>query len=346
MKTRITELFEIEHPILLSGMSWVSVPELVAAVSNAGGLGILATGVLDPEGTREAVRRTRELTDEPFAANVTLYFPASKANAEVLIEEQVPVVNYSLGKGDWLCEAVHAYGGKVIATVTTLKHAEAARRHGADALIVTGHEAAGHGGKVTTLVLVPSLAAALDLPIIAAGGIATGHSMAAVLALGADAVALGTRLMNTVESPVHDAAKRASVDHDIADTVYTDRVDGLPGRFVDAPGARRIIGKHLNPVSALVRSRSIATNLGMPWAKMAVGIVASGYQASTRMARMAIGFDAFERGCVAGDLDTGVLPLGQCTGLIDDTPTVAEVMARMVAEAEEATQRLVEATGA
>lgn len=343
MKTRITELFGIEHPIVLSGMSWISTPELVAAVSNAGGLGILATGVLDAEETRQAVRRTRELTDRPFAANVTLYFPGNRENAEVLIEEQVPIVNYSLGKGDWICQGVHAYGGKVVATVATHKHAVAAARDGADALIVTGHEAAGHGGQITSLVLIPCLADAVEVPIIAAGGFADGRGLAAALALGADGVAMGTRFMNTVESPVHDAAKRASVDHRVSDTVYTNRVDGLHGRYVDAPGSRRLIRQRLNPVSALLRSREIARLLGLPWAKLAAGIVLSGYRRSVQMARMAIGFEAFKNGCVQGDLDRGVLPLGQCTGLIGDTPTVAEVVQRTVAQADAAAARLEQA---
>ncbi len=345
MRTRVTELFGVEHPIVLSGMSWISTPELVAAVANAGGLGILATGVLDAEQTRAAVRRTRELTDRPFAANVTLYFPGNEANARVLIDEQVPVVNYSLGKGDWIAEAVHAYGGTVIATVTTLKHALAAQRDGADALIVTGHEAAGHGGAVTSLVLVPTLAGSVDLPIIAAGGFADGRGLAAALALGADGVAMGTRFMNTVESPAAEGAKRASVSHQMADTVYTNRVDGLPGRYLDAEGSRRLIGRRLNPLSALLRSRAIARMLGLPWARLAAGIVLSGPRRSIRMARMAIGFDAFREGCVTGDVERGVLPLGQCTGIIGDTPPVAEVIERMVAEAERAAARLSAAVG-
>jgi enoyl-[acyl-carrier protein] reductase II len=340
MKTSITELFAIEHPIALSGMSWISTPELVAAVAEAGGLGILATGVLDAAQTRAAIRRTRELTDRPFAANVTLYFPGNRANAEVLIDEKVPVVNYSLGKGDWIAEAVHAYGGTVVATVTTLKHALAAERDGADALIVTGHEAAGHGGQVTSLVLIPTIADAVSIPVIGAGGFADGRGLAAALALGAGGIAMGTRLMNTVESPVHAGAKAESVARSIADTVYTNRVDGLPGRYVKAAGSTRIMKMRLNPLSALMRSREISRLLGLPWLKLATGIVLSGYTRSVQMARMAIGFDAFKKGCTEGDMERGVLPLGQCTGLINDTPTVAEVISRTVAEAEQALSRV------
>ena len=339
MNTRITELLAIDHPIVLSGMSWISTPELVAAVAEAGGLGILATGVLDADQTRAAVHKTRSLTRRTFAANVTLYFPGNRANAEILIDEKVPVINYSLGKGDWIAEAVHAYGGKVIATVTTIKHALAAERDGADALIVTGHEAAGHGGQVTSLVLVPTIVDAVSIPVIAAGGFADGRGLAAALALGAGGIAMGTRFMNTVESPVHDNAKKTSVAKSISDTIYTNRVDGLPGRYAEAPGSQRIIKMRLNPLSALMRSREISKLLGLPWLKLATGIVLSGYRRSVQMARMAIGFDAFKKGCTDGDVERGVLPLGQCTGLINDTPTVAEVIARTVTEAEQALER-------
>jgi enoyl-[acyl-carrier protein] reductase II len=344
MRTRITDLLGIEHPIVLSGMSWISTPELVAAVAEAGGLGILATGVLDAEQTRAAVRRTRELTDRPFAANVTLYFPGNRRNAEVLLEEKVPIINYSLGKGDWIAEAAHGYGAKVIATVTTHRHAQAAQRDGADALIVTGHEAAGHGGAVTSLVLVPAIADAVSIPIIAAGGFADGRGLASALALGADGISMGTRFMNTVESPVHGAAKEACTSSRVYDTVYTDRVDGLDARYLDATGSRQIMCRRLNPLSALVRSRSISRMLGLPWLKLALGIIASGYRKSTQMARMAIGFNAFKLGTIDGDMDRGVLPLGQCSGLVADTPTVAELIPRIVAEAEAASKRVQGAT--
>jgi enoyl-[acyl-carrier protein] reductase II len=334
MKTRITELFGIKHPIVLSGMSWISTPEMVAAVSRAGGLGILATGVLTGDQTREYLRRTRELVDGPFAANTTLYFPGAERNAKILLEEQVPVINFSLGKGDWICDAAHAYGGKVIATVTTHKHALAAQRDGADALIVTGHEAAAHGGSVTSLVLVPSIADAVDIPVIAAGGFADGRGLAAALALGADGIAMGTRFMNTVESPVDDKAKRLSTESSVYDTVVTDKVDGMKMRGAARPGIRRVERQFLNPYNAVKNSREIARMTGFPWSKLALGILASGPRKTALMARMANGFTAFRLGTTSGDVDSGVLPLGQTTGLVGDTPTVNDLIERIVGEAE------------
>ena len=340
MKTKITELFGIEHPIFLSGMSWISVPKLVAAVSNAGGLGIIASGVMTGEETRNAIQETRKLTDKPFAANVTLYFPGAERNAQIIIEEKVPVVNYALGKGDKICRAVHAYGGKVVATVTTLKHALAAQKDGADAVIVTGHEAAGHGGEVTTLVLIPSLADALKIPIIAAGGIADGRGLAAALLLGAEGVSMGTRFMNTIESPVHESQKKISIERDVYDTVYTNKIDGLPARMMKAEGALRLMKKKLNPLVVLLNSRKIAKLLGFPWFKLAMGIMFMGVQKSMQMARMAIGFEAFKAGTMEGDNKKGVLPLGQITGIIHDTPSIKDLLPRIIKEAGEAYNRL------
>jgi enoyl-[acyl-carrier protein] reductase II len=334
VKTRITELFGIKYPIFCSGMSWIATPELVAAVSNAGGCGILATGVLTVEQTREYVKRAKQLTDKPFAANLTLYFPGAEKNAKVLFEEKVPIVNYALGKGDWIAKAVHAYGGKVIATVTTHKHALAAQRDGADALIVTGHEAAGHGGAITSMVLIPAIADELKIPVIAAGGFADGRGLAAALALGAEGISMGTRFMNTVESPCHANMKRLCIEKEIYDTIYTDKVDGLPARFMTSDASLRIMRRRLNPLSALLNSRKIARILGFPWMKLFFGIILMGYTKAVMMARMATGFEAFQVGTINGDNEKGVLPLGQIGGMIKDTPTVAEVINRIVAEAE------------
>ncbi len=343
MKTRITELLGIEHPILLSGMSWISVPKMVAAVSNAGGLGLLATGVLDTEETRKAVREIRELTDKPFGANVSLLFPGAAQNAQVLLEEKVPVINFSLGKGDWIVQAAHEYGGKVLATVTNLRHARRAQEYGCDAVIATGNEAAAHGEQVTTFCLVPSLASGLDIPVIAAGGVGDGRGLAAALALGAEGVAMGTRFMTTVESPLHENYKRLSLEKDVYDTLYSKRFDGLWCRVLDTEGARKAIKRGLNPIQmlkAIPNSRAIAQMLKLPYWKLFVGVLASGWKNAKQLAYMANAFKLIRIATEDGDTVNGVLPVGQVTGLLHDIPTVQEVIERTVREAEEIIREL------
>jgi enoyl-[acyl-carrier protein] reductase II len=333
MKTRITEIFNIKYPIVLSGMSWISTPELVAAVANAGGLGILATGVMNPEQTKEALDKTRELTDKPFGANVPLYVPGARENAEFLLEHKVPIINYSLGKGDWIAKAVKEYGGKTLATVTNRKHALSAQKDGADALIVTGHEAAAHGGEVTSLVLIPSLADELDIPVVAAGGFSDGRGLAAALVLGADGIAMGTRFMGTKESPVHQNMKELSVKKNAEDTLYSDKFDGLPCRVMKEKGSERMLKKRLQIFNSLINSKEIARDFELPWAKLAMGILFSGYKRSKFMARMANGYKLFRMGTLDGDSEKGILPIGQTTGIIHDIPTVDELMERIVKDA-------------
>ncbi len=335
MKTRVTELFGIRHPIVLSGMSWVSVAEMVAAVANAGGLGILATGSLSPDATRQAIRRIRELTDKPFGGNCVLYFPGGKENARVLLDEKVPIINYAMGKGDWIVKEAHAYGGKVIGTVTTVKHAKQAEAYGTDALLVTGHEAAGHGGEITTFVLVPSIAQAVKIPVIAAGGIADGRGVAAALALGAEGVAMGTRFMATLESPVHQECKQAAIIKGMEDTVHTVRFDGQPCRILVSPGSKRAIRRGLALVPAFFNSQEIARMLGVKWLKLAVGIALSGWKTLRQMAFLANAFKAFRLATQEGDLKKGVLPLGQVTELVTETPSVTVLLERIVVEAEQ-----------
>ncbi len=343
MKTRITEMLGIQHPIVLSGMSWISVPKMVAAVSNAGGLGILATGPLDADQTRKAIKEIKSLTNKPFGTNATLLFPGASDNAQVALDEKVPVINFSLGKGDWIVKAAHEYGGKVIATVVNHKHAKRAQDYGCDGLLVTGHEAAAHGGDATTFCLIPSIASVVDIPIIAAGGIADGRGLAAALALGADGVAMGTRLMTTQESPLHETYKNLSIEKDVYDTVYSTRFDGLGCRVLDTKAARKAIRESLNLkklVEALPNSMDIARQLHLPYFKLFIGVMASGWKNAKQLAFMANAFKAIRVATEYGDLTQGVLPVGQSTGLIKDNPTVAEVLERTVREAEEIAQKL------
>jgi len=335
MNTRITALLGIAHPIILSGMSWISLPALVAAVSNAGGLGILATGPLDPDQTRQSIREIRRLTDKPFGANASLMLPGGSQNAGVLIEEKVPVVNYALGKGDWLTKEVHAYGGKVLATVTNLRHAESAQAGGADAVIATGNEAAGHGEAVTTFLLIPSFVDKLTIPVIAAGGIADGRGLAAALALGAEGVAMGSRFMTTRESAVHADIKRLSIEKDVYDTLYSRRFDGLWCRIMDTDGARKALRQGLNLPAAFFNARAIADQLRLPFWKLFVGVIASGWKNARQLAFFANAYKAIRIATEGGDVTKGMIPVGQTTGLIHDEPPVADLIERIVAEARE-----------
>lgn len=340
MKTRLTEMLGIKYPILLSGMSWISVPEMVAAVSNAGGLGILATGPLNKDETRESIRKIRTLTDKPFGANASLLFPGAVESAKVLLEEKVPVINFALGKGDWIVREAHTYGGKVMATVVNARHAKRAQDYGCDAVIATGNEAAAHGEAVTTFCLIPSLVDALQIPVIAAGGIADGRGLAAALALGAEGVAMGTRIMTTKESPLHQNYKELSRKLDVTDTLYSRRFDGLWCRVAKTDAAERMRKKGLDLPAAFFNAQDIAKNLKLPFIKLFIGVMLSGWKAAKQMAFLANAFKAIRLATENGDLDKGVLPLGQCAGLVHDEPTVQELFERMVAEAEAIQKRM------
>lgn len=334
MKTRITELFGIRYPIVLSGMSWISVPKMVAAVSEAGGLGILATGPLSADEARASIREIRRLTDKPFGANASLMLPGAQDNARVLIGEKVPVINFALGKGDWLVKEAHAYGGKVISTVTNYHHASRAQDYGADAVIATGHEAAGHGGAATSLVLIPHLVDKLQIPVIAAGGFADGRGLAAALSLGADAIAMGSRFMTTRESALHANFKKKSIEKDIYDTLYSTRFDGIPCRLMDNPASRKALKRGLNLPAAFFNARLIAAQMKMPFLKLFFGVMFSGWKNARQLAYFANAFKLILEATEKGDTEGGLLPVGQVTGLIHDEPAVAELIERIVTEAD------------
>ncbi len=333
MKTRMTELFGIKHPIMLAGMSMVAVPKLAAAVSNAGGLGMLATGPLTPDQTRQAIREIRSLTDKPFAVNVTFILPNARENAQVIIEEKVPVVNYALGRGDWLINAVHEYGGKVIGTVVMMRHAVRSEKDGADALIVTGHEAAAHGGDVTSLVLIPHIASNVKIPIIAAGGFCDGKGLVAALALGAEGISMGTRFLLTKEAEVHETVKRLCLNAGIEDTVYTDSIDGLPGRFLKTRIAEIMASKRVSIIRSMSSALEIKRMLGVSWWRL----ITSGLRGRSpqELARQAVAVSSLRSLLDGGDEKDALLPIGQVTGRIDDVPTVKELIDRIIAEAEQ-----------
>ncbi|HOO70481.1 MAG TPA: nitronate monooxygenase [Spirochaetota bacterium] len=339
MKTRITQLFGIKYPIILPGMSWISTPELVAAVCNAGGIGWLATGPLSTDQTRASIKRIRELTDKPFGAGATLLMPGARENAEVLLEEKVPVINVSLGKCDWIADRAHKYGGKVIQTVTTIKHAMAAEKQGADALQVTGNEAAAHGSQVTTFCLVPAIKEHVKLPIVAIGGISDGKGIAAAFALGAEGVGMGTRLATTKESPLHEKAKESHLKAEVDDTLYSDRFDGLWCRVLKTKTSEKSIRQGMNIIRAMLVGPKIAREMKLPLLKVMLGILAQP-ENMTKLMHMATAFDKIKAATERGDLDYGVHLVGQCTGCIHEIVTVKEVIESAVKEAKTISKEL------
>mmetsp|Transcript_12623 Transcript_12623/g.30563 ORF Transcript_12623/g.30563 Transcript_12623/m.30563 type:complete len:376 (-) Transcript_12623:1681-2808(-) len=338
--TRITRLFNCDVPIVLPGMSWISTPELVAAVSNAGGVGILATGPLKPDETRASIKRIRELApNKPFGIGATLLMPGSTENATVALEEQVPIINVSLGKAEWIANELNHYGGKMLQTITNSKHAQAAIDSGADALMLTGHEAAAHGGDVTSLTLIPSLSTEFpDVPLVAAGGFANGRGLAAALALGADAVAMGSRMAVTQESPLAQATKEAIVNATQDETLYGKNFDGIPARVLKTPAAEAAMASRpWLPVIAY-RAFQAAQTAGIPLWKVLPGLLTQ-FEKMYIVASFGAATESIMAATVDGDVNRGVQFIGQSCGMINDIPTVQELVDRILVESIDASNR-------
>jgi enoyl-[acyl-carrier protein] reductase II len=333
MKTRMTDLLGIKHPIMLAGMAFISLPKLVAAVSNAGGIGMLNSVTYTPDQMKDVIKQVKSLTDKPFGINATLIMPNARENIEVALEEKVPIINFALGKGDWIIKAAHEYGGKVLATVAIEKHARRAEMDGADALVVTGHEAAAHGADVGSLVLIPSIARQTKLPIIAAGGFCDGRGLAAALVLGADGISMGTRFMLTQECNMHQKTKELSLKATAEDTICSEKIDGLPGRWLKNKAAIKMAEKRPSLFQAFSSGLRIKRMIDVPLFKLFLGgLKQRGVQ---DLARQALSLKGLQVAIENGDLETGVLPIGQAIGLIKDLPTCKELIERTIAEAQE-----------
>lgn len=231
-KTQICDLLNIEVPILQGGMAWVATAELAAAVSNAGGLGLVAAGNAPAEVVEEQIIKTRELTDKPFGVNIMLLSPFIDDVVEVVHRQKVPVITTGAGNPGKYMAYLKEYGAKIIPVVPSVALAKRMERAGSDAIIVEGTEAGGHIGELTTMALVPQAAQAVSIPVIAAGGIADGHGFLAALSLGAQAVQIGTRFVCSTECTAHEAYKEMLVKAGDRDAVVTARSTGHPVRVL------------------------------------------------------------------------------------------------------------------
>jgi len=316
-ETRLTKMFGTKYPIVGGTMMHVSKPEFVAAISNAGALGMLASAMYESQDEfRQAVRKVRDLTNKPFGVNLSL-FPAMRPidndlYAEVILQENVPIVETSGHRPpEDLLARLKTSGVKTMHKCVSVRHALSAQKAGVDAVTVFGTEGGGHIGEVglTTMVLVPTAVDALSIPVIAAGGIVDGRGLVAALALGAEGVTVGTRLLVTTECPIHDDLKRALAS--------ATELDTLP-----------ILGTLRNTVRAWKNPAALrVAELELKQAEL--GEILS-VVAGTATKRMYEG----------GDLDAGVIPCSQSIGLVHEIKPVAEVIGGMMREASEILSRL------
>ncbi len=238
---RICDLLGIEYPIIQGGMAWVATAELAAAVSNAGGLGLIAGGNAPADIVRDQIRKARNLTDKPFGVNVMLLSPYIEEVMQVIYEEKVPVITTGAGNPAKYMEKLKSIGTKIIPVVPSVALAKRMEKYGADAIIAEGTESGGHIGELTTMVLIPQVADEVRIPVIGAGGIADGRGMAAAFALGAEGVQIGTRFICSEECIAHENYKKAVIGAKDRDAIATGRSTGHPVRVLKNKLAKELM---------------------------------------------------------------------------------------------------------
>ncbi|WP_214400937.1 NAD(P)H-dependent flavin oxidoreductase [Pseudonocardia lacus] len=352
MRTRLTELVGVRYPIVQTGMGWVSGPELTAATANAGALGILASGTISRAEMVEGIRAVRERTGAPFGVNLVGTAPDVEERARALVEHGVAVASFAMAPKRHVFGLLKDAGVVVVPSVGARRHAEKVAAWGADAVLVQGGEGGGHTGRVPTSLLLPQVVDAVDIPVIAAGGFFDGRGLVAALAYGADAVAMGTRFLLTSDSTVPPRVKQAYLDAGMDGTVVTDRIDGVPQRVLRTPMVERLIAGGRPGPRAVVRSVRSAVQLkravGASWPEVVRQGLALRRRRDLGWAGVLMAANTpmmIRTGMVEGRVEVGSLASGQVTGLIDELPSCAELVERIVAEAGATLARL-GATGA
>lgn len=310
MQNRITQLFGIQYPIIQAGMIWCSGWELASAVSNAGGLGLIGSGSMYPEILRSHIKKCKQATDKPFGVNVPLLYPDIDKHIQIIIEEGVKIVFTSAGNPKTWTEHLKSHGITVVHVVSNTKFAKKCEEVGVDAIVAEGFEAGGHNGReeTTTMCLIPMVREAVSIPLIAAGGIGTGRTMMAAMALGADGVQVGSRFAASVESSGHENFKKAII--------------------TAGDGGTQLTLKELTPVR-LMKNKFFND-------------VQAAYErgASKEELTQLLGRARAKKGMFEGDLEEGELEIGQISGYLHDIKPAAEIVKEMVAEFNETAGRI------
>lgn len=303
MYADICKMLNIKYPIIQGAMAWISDPSLVSAVSNAGGLGVLATGHLNADGCVKAIQEIRERTDKPFAVNIMLLSQFADELVQAVTEEKVPVVTTGAGSPGKYMKAFKEAGIKVLPVAASVAIAKRMEKDGADAVIAEGCESGGHVGKITTMALVPQVVDALNIPVIAAGGIADGRGMAAARMLGASGVQIGTRFLVAEECTVHPNYKARIIKAKDIDTTTTGQSTGHPVRVIRNKLARKF--------EELEKNNASSEELD------------------------AIGRGALRRAVVEGDIENGSVMSGQIAGLVSKEQTAKEIIEELFGQYKE-----------
>ena len=313
LRTRLTDLLGIEHPIIQGGMAWTATAELAAAVSNAGGFGIIGAGHMPTDILRTEIRNAKALTDKPFGVNLMLLTPHIDEIVDMVIEERVHAVTTGAGNPGKYMAGLKGAGIKVLPIAPSVALAKRMESIGADAIIGEGMEAGGHIGELTTMVLVPQLVDAVSIPVVAAGGIADGRGMAAAFALGAEGVQVGTRFMCAEECTIHPDVKAEVLKAKDRDTVVTGRSTGHPVRVL-----KNKLSKQIEQLDKENRPDEIE----------------------------ALGSGKLALAMRQGDIHMGSLMAGQAAAMVSEIQPAAEIVAEMMSEAEDTMRRLGELPGA
>ncbi len=298
--SKICQLLNIKYPILQGGMAWVATAELAAAVSNAGGLGVIGAGHMPPDALRSEIVKAKSLTNKPFGVNIMLMSPFVKEVMQVVIEERVPVITTGAGNPGEYIPALKEIGSKVIPVVASVALAKRLERVGVDALIAEGMESGGHVGEVSTMALIPQIVDAVSIPVIAAGGIGDARGVVAALALGAQGVQIGTRFVASVECTAHDNYKEAVIRAKERSTVLTGMTTGHPVRVIANKLTREYLELERNGASVEELER-----LGAGKLKAAVR---------------------------DGDVERGSIMSGQIAGMVREVKPVAAIIEEIVSE--------------
>ena len=345
ISTPICERFGIDVPIVQTGMGWVAGARLVSATASAGALGILASATMTYEQLQSAIREVKSRTDRTFGVNLRADAEDADARVALLVRERVPVASFALAPRENQIKTLKDAGIAVVPSIGARRHAEKVAAWGADAVIVQGGEGGGHTGAVATTLLLPQVVDAVDIPVIGAGGFFDGRGLVAALAYGAAGVAMGTRFLLTQESTVPDAVKQYYLSRTVADTVVTTRIDGVPHRVLRTEFVDEL--EHTNALMAMPRALRNAAAFkkmsGTSWRGIVREGLAMRKEQDLKWSQLALAANTpmlLRAGLVEGKVDAGVLSSGQVTGVIDDLPTVAELISRIVAEAEQTLKRL------